>query len=85
MTQLPLPTTFWIYLLYMYGLLPLCVCIYVCMYVYIYVYVCMYVYHVCAWYLWESEEGVISLGIGVMDGCEPSCGCWESNLGPLQE
>jgi hypothetical protein len=21
----------------------------------------------------------------VMDGCEPPCGCWELNLGPLQE
>lgn len=22
---------------------------------------------------------------GVTDGCEPSCGCWEPHLGPLQE
>ena len=21
----------------------------------------------------------------VMDGCEPPCGCWELNLGPLEE
>jgi hypothetical protein len=24
-------------------------------------------------------------GTGVKDGCEPSCGCWELNPGPLQE
>ena len=24
-------------------------------------------------------------GIGVTDGCEPLCGCWELTLGPLQE
>ena len=21
----------------------------------------------------------------IMDGCEPSCGCWELNSGPLEE
>lgn len=26
-----------------------------------------------------------SPGIGVRDGCEPLCGCWVLNLGPLQE
>ena len=24
-------------------------------------------------------------GTGVKDGCEPLCGCWELNLGPLGE
>ena len=30
-------------------------------------------------------EGVGSPGIGVTDSCELSCGCWELNLGPLEE
>ena len=32
----------------------------------------------------KSEEGIRSPGTGVKGGCEPSCGCQESNLGPLQ-
>jgi hypothetical protein len=31
------------------------------------------------------EEGVKTPGTGATDGCEPSYGCWELNLGPLQE
>jgi hypothetical protein len=27
------------------------------------------------------EEGIDS----ITDGCEPSCGCWELNSGPLEE
>ena len=30
-------------------------------------------------------EGVRSPGTGVTDSCELPCGCWELNLGPLQE
>lgn len=47
--------------------------------------VCMYVFHVHAWYLWKSEEGIGSLYIGVIDGYGPLCECWEWILGPLQE
>ena len=32
-----------------------------------------------------AEEGVEFPGAGVTDSCELPCGCWESNLGPLQE
>jgi hypothetical protein len=28
----------------------------------------------------EAAQGVMSSGIGVRDGCEPLCGCWELNL-----
>lgn len=35
-------------------------------------------------HIW-SEEKVASLGTGVMGGCESPCGCWELNLGPLQD
>lgn len=45
----------------------------------------MYMYHVCAWCLQWSQEGVRSPGIGVMNACEPPHGCWEQNLGRLQE
>ena len=30
-------------------------------------------------------EGVRFPGAGVTDSCEPPCGCWELNLGPLEE
>ena len=30
-------------------------------------------------------EGARSPGTGAMDSCERPCGCWESNLGPLEE
>jgi hypothetical protein len=33
----------------------------------------------------ELEEGIESPGTGFTDGCEPSFGCWELNLGPLEE
>jgi hypothetical protein len=36
------------------------------------------------WCLGRTEEGVRSPGTGVADGCEPP-GCWELNLGPLEE
>ena len=29
---------------------------------------------------WRPEEGIGSPGIGVTDGCELPCGCWELNL-----
>jgi hypothetical protein len=32
--------------------------------------------HLCAWRLLRSE-GIGCPGTGVMDGCEPACGCWE--------
>lgn len=34
---------------------------------------------------WRPEEGVDSFRTGVVDGCEPWYGFWDSNLGPLQE
>jgi hypothetical protein len=33
----------------------------------------------------EAEEGVVSSGTRVPDGSEPSCRCWECNLGPLEQ
>lgn len=41
--------------------------------------------HMHDWCLQRSEESVGSHGTGVIDGCEPSGGCWESNLGLLRE
>lgn len=44
--------------------------------------------HVCApvhgWYPLRPEEGVRP-GIGVADGYEPPCGCWERNSSLMQE
>jgi hypothetical protein len=31
------------------------------------------------------EEDIRGPGTGVVDGCELPCGCWESNLGLLEE
>lgn len=45
--------------------------------------VCMHHMHVC--FLRRPEEGVRSPETGVIDGCEPSCRCWESNSDPLED
>jgi hypothetical protein len=34
---------------------------------------------------WRLEEGAKYPGMRVTDVCEQPCGCWESNLGPLEE
>jgi hypothetical protein len=44
----------------------------------------MYMY-MCARCSQRSKEGIRSPETGVRDGCEPSCGCWELSLCPLQE
>ena len=41
--------------------------------------------HQCMQSPWKSREGDGSLGTGDRDGCELLCGCWELNLGLLQE
>lgn len=46
--------------------------------------VCMYVC-VCAQCPQRSEAGIKSSRTGVTDGYGLLCGCWELNLGPLQE
>jgi len=40
---------------------------------------------VCTQCLCKWEEGIKLPGTRVTDGCEPSCGCWELNSGPLEE
>ena len=42
-------------------------------------------HHVCVLCLRRSEGGIGFRRIGIIDGCEPPCGCWELNLGPLQK
>ena len=40
----------------------------------------------CVQFLQRPQGGSRLLpGTGVRDGCEPSCGCWKLNLGPLEE
>jgi len=39
---------------------------------------CMSVHLICVLCSWRSEEGV-------RYSCEPLSGCWELNLGPLEE
>lgn len=43
--------------------------------------------YICAQlvYLVLSEVNTGSPGVVVRDDCEPLCGCWVLNLGPLQE
>lgn len=43
------------------------------------------VYHVQAWNPRRSGEGTGDPGTEVTGGFEPPCGCWELNLGLLQE
>lgn len=45
----------------------------------------MSVYCVYAWCLLRAKKGIGSPRTGVMNGCEAPRGCWELNLGPLQE
>jgi hypothetical protein len=40
---------------------------------------CMSVYHLHAWCLRSSAEGIESLRMGVTFGWEPPCGCWVLN------
>lgn len=35
----------------------------------------VFVYHKCVWCPRRPEEGVVSPVSGVIDGCEPTCGC----------
>ena len=35
--------------------------------------------------LWRPEEDARLPGPGVIDECEPPCGFWDSDLGPLEE
>lgn len=41
--------------------------------------------HQCIWYPQRLEDGTGSPGTGVADGCEPICGCCESNPGSLED
>ena len=36
-------------------------------------------------HVYECLLACMSLGTGVTTGCDPPRGCWESNLGPLEE
>lgn len=54
-------------------------------------YACVFSLHVflCITYVpgapRRPEEDIRCPGTGVKDGCEQLCGCWGSNLGPLEE
>jgi len=62
-------------------------CMYVCMHVCMYVcYGCFaYLYLMCTWCPQRPEEGIGVPRATVTDGYKPPCGCWESNLSPLEE
>ena len=45
---------------------------------------CSYIYNMHDGYPRRTDKGVKSLRTGVANACEP-CGCWESNLGSMQE
>lgn len=45
----------------------------------------MTVHHMLAGCLWASAEDVGSLGTGVINDCEPICGFWKLDSGPLKE
>ena len=46
---------------------------------------CMSVYNIHVWCPRRPVEGDRYPGTGAADSCELSCGCWELNLGPLEE
>lgn len=45
----------------------------------------MYVHHLTDCSLEVGKEGVELPGAGVKDNCEPQCGFWEPNPGPIQK
>jgi hypothetical protein len=45
--------------------------------------ICMHVYHMHVWSLQRSEKGIESPRTRVMDGCKPSRGYCELNMGPM--
>lgn len=44
----------------------------------------MYVHHMYAWCLWRLKGNLIPR-TGIVDGCEPPCGCRKLNLSSLHE
>ena len=54
------------------------VCLYVCRLLSI----CVSMHHVHSWCL-RRQKRVVELE--VIENCEPPCGCWEPNPGPLEE
>lgn len=46
---------------------------------------CMSVYNMHVWSRWKSEETIGCPGTGITDDYEMKCGCWELNLGLLEE
>jgi hypothetical protein len=54
-------------------------------YVYDFLPACISVHCMCAWFLRRAEESSRFPGTGITDNHEPTCGCWELNLGPVEE
>lgn len=46
---------------------------------------CMHVYHLCGGDQKGPEKDTATSETGVLGGCELPCGCWEPDLGLLQE
>lgn len=46
---------------------------------------CISVYRMHTQYLWRPEKGIRYPGTRVIDHCELSYRCWESNPGPLKD
>lgn len=44
---------------------------------------CVSVYRACASCPWKSEKALRCRGTVILNVCEPTCGCWELNIGPL--
>jgi hypothetical protein len=45
----------------------------------------IYFFHICGYIVAVFRHGRRQHWIIVTDGCEPPCGCWELNSGPLEE
>lgn len=58
------------------------VCLFLCVWLFAY---CLYMWTSCSPITCPSQKKLSDPGIGVMGSCEPPCGCWNLNPGPLQE
>jgi hypothetical protein len=52
---------------------------------YLFIYLLIYLFIICVYTVAVFRHSRREHQIFVTDGCEPPCGCWDLDLGPLEE